>query len=105
MSCLLIGVDYRPQTSYFLGASFWPLSVFWILSYTLHFCLWHRILLASTTFYAVLSFLGNNGVEFNYYLYLALTINLICLLTALILYKRDGCYIKKVSPRDKEVSE
>jgi len=95
------GIEVRPLTGFFIGVGLWPCLNLISQSKRLYFCAWHRILLYNIMFYAVLQIASRLGFEFNYYLYLCLTINIATLITAFMLYRKNGCYTKKVSQRVK----
>jgi len=94
-------VEVKPITGYLVGCSLWANINLIIQSKRLYFCTWHRVLLYNIMFYAVLQICWRLGFEFNYYLYLCLTINIASLITAFMLYRKNGCYTKKVSQRSK----
>ena len=100
----LINVQIGIITGSIVGCSLWPTLIILILSKDLHFCTWHRILLYNTILYALLHITQKLGLDFNYYLWTALVVNIGCLIVALILFKRDGCYTKTASKRSKEVN-
>ena len=97
----IFSVNVKPITGYILGGSLLATYNLITQSKQLHFCTWHRILLYNIMFYAVLQICWRLGFEFNYYLYLCLTINIASLITAFMLYRKNGCYTKKVSQRSK----
>jgi len=97
----LMRIEIRDLTAYFIGIGIIPTLNLITQSKQLHFCTWHRILLYNIMFYAVLQICWRLGFEFNYYLYLCLTINIASLITAFMLYRKNGCYTTKVSQRVK----
>jgi len=101
----LFSVHVKPITGYILGGSLWATYNLVIQSKRLYFCTWHRILLYNIMFYAVLQIIWRFGFEFNYYLYLCLTLNIASLITAFMLYRKNGCYTKEVSKRSKKSSK
>lgn len=87
-----INLDFRGIFAWITGMGLWPLYNHLIQSKQMRFCLWHRVLLYNIGFYAVISLSIWFKIEFNHYFYLALTINILTLIIATVLYFKDGCF-------------
>lgn len=83
-------VNVQSQVSYITGLSLYPAVLLWYQSKRLHFCAWHRVLLGSLVFFAVLQTLWRLGVEYDFYLYIALISTIICIIVATLLYFVHG---------------
>ena len=83
-------VNVQSQVSYITGLSLYPAVLLWFQSKRLHFCAWHRVLLGSLVFFAVLQTLWRLGVEYDFYLYIAIISTIICIIVATILYFTHG---------------
>jgi len=98
---LLFKFDYSLYVYTYFGQSFYLNTILLILSFSLRFCAWHRILIYSMSMCLFLETLNNYGIQINYYLYLTLLINIIGLLISALIYTRHGCYTKKTDKRIK----
>ena len=94
MLCLLLmqllGIEYSGVTSYLFGLSLYPAVLLWFYSKRLHFCAWHRVLIGSLVFFAVLQILWRCGVKYDFYLYIAIISTIICIIVATFLYFVHG---------------
>jgi len=99
-----IDLDFRGIFAWVTGLGLWPLANLLIQSKQMHFCAWHRVLLYNIVFYAVISLSIWFKIEFNNYFYLCLTLNIASIITAFMLYRKNGCYQKKASQRSKKFS-
>ena len=77
-----------------LGHSLYLDIILLILSLKFKFCLWHQILILSSSFYLIVETLNIWGLENNYYFYVNLCVIAISICVATILYKRYGCFKK-----------
>jgi hypothetical protein len=89
----------------FIGQSFYTNTLILILSHKLHFCLWNRILIYSMSFVLFLETIYNYGVNVNYYLYICTIISISALITATLLYYKNGCYTNRACKNIKENSK
>jgi len=85
----------------YIGQSFYFNTILLILSYNLKFCTWHRILIYSMSFVLFLETISNYGVNINYYLYICTIVSIIALITATLLYYKNGCYINRACKNTK----
>lgn len=88
--CQLFGLRVHGILAYFVGLSLYPAILLWYQSKRLHFCSWHRVLLGSLIFFAVLQILWRCGVHYDFYLYIALISTIICIIVATILFFVHG---------------
>ena len=88
--CQLLRIDTRQFVSYFFGLSLYPAVLLWFQSRRLHFCAWHRVLIGSLVFFAVLQILWRCGVKYDFYLYIAIISTIICIIVATFLYFVHG---------------
>jgi len=86
----LFRVNIQDQISYITGLSIYPAVLLWFQSRRLHFCAWHRVLIGSLVFFAVLQILWRCGVEYDFYLYIAIISTIICIIVATFLYFVHG---------------
>lgn len=86
----LFGLPVHGILAYIFGLSLYPAVLLWYQSKRLHFCAWHRVLLGSLVFFAVLQTLWRLGVEYDFYLYIALISTIICIIVATLLYFVHG---------------
>lgn len=52
----------------------------------------HRVLLYNIMLYAIISIANKLNIDFNYYIYTALTLNVFAILLSTFLYVRYGCF-------------
>jgi len=88
----MLGYWIYPVTNMFLGGCFVFSLLSWKLSVDLYFCTWHRVLLLNQMIYLFLQLLSELNIEFNYYIYMALTFNMLAIIIATILYVKYGCF-------------
>ena len=86
------GISLNGITGYIVGCVLWPTIILIFLSKYLHFCVWHRVLLYNLLFYTIINIAAKSGIIFEYYFYIALTVNVFAIIASAILYTRDGCY-------------
>ena len=88
----MLGYWIYPVTNMFLGGCFVFSILSWKLSVDLYFCTWHRVLLLNQMIYLFLQMLNELNIQFNYYFYIALILNIIAILLSTFLYSRYGCF-------------
>ncbi len=89
----------------YIGQSFYLNTILLILSYHLKFCTWHRILIYSMSFVLLLETISQYGVNINYYLYICTIVSITALITATLLYYKNGCYTNRACKNTKEDSK
>ena len=92
----------QPFLYTYIGQCFYCNLLFLRLSYKLGFCAWHRILIYSMSFVLFLETISQYGVNINYYLYICTIVSITALITATLLYYKNGCYTNRACKNTKE---
>lgn len=90
----LYEINLSQYTNMLFGGCLFISLMLYIDSVIYCFCAWHRVLIINQALYLLLQFINRLGIEFNYYLYVALSITIFSLLLATFLYSKHGCFKK-----------
>lgn len=97
ISISFIGISY--DLAYylytFLGQSFYLNLLVLLLSFKFRFCVWHRLLIYNMSFCLSLETIHNYGVNVSNHMYIVVSVTVITIFMAIIIYIKHGTFNKK----------
>lgn len=97
ISMSFIGISY--DSAYylytFLGQSFYLNLLVLLLSFKFRFCIWHRLLIYNMSFCLLLETIHNYGVNVSNHIYIVVSVTVITIFMAIIIYIKHGTFNKK----------
>ena len=86
-------ISYYSYT--FLGQSFYLNLLVLLLSFKFRFCFWHRLLIYNMSFCLLLETIHNYGVNVSNHIYIVVSVTVITIFMAIIIYIKHGTFNKK----------